>query len=76
MLAILFVGARMRALQMDLKPGSPQRWAQMCFHARAASVCVRAILVLIAPFRTECHCTGCVLEGDVEFVIEDQTLAG
>merc|ERR1719160_1026844 len=33
MLAILFIGARMRALQMDPKHGAPQYWAQMCFYA-------------------------------------------
>merc|ERR1719191_2154739 len=31
MLCILFIGARMRALQMDPKHGNPQKWAQNCF---------------------------------------------
>merc|ERR1719281_791761 len=31
MLAVLFIGARMRALQMDPVSGAPQRWAQNCF---------------------------------------------
>ena len=31
MLCVLFLGARMRALQMDPKHGNPQRWAQNCF---------------------------------------------
>merc|ERR1719399_2097766 len=30
MLCVLFMGARMRALQMDPKHGNPQRWAQNC----------------------------------------------
>merc|ERR1719217_1768322 len=31
MLAVLFIGARMRALQMDPVHGHPQTWAQNCF---------------------------------------------
>merc|ERR1719321_2007505 len=31
MLCVLFLGARMRALQMDPINGNPQRWAQNCF---------------------------------------------
>merc|ERR1719316_1366551 len=33
MMAVLFIGARMRALQMDPINGNPQRWAQNCFYA-------------------------------------------
>merc|ERR550514_1267783 len=66
----------MRALQIDPKHGSPQRWAQMCFYACTASVCVQTILVLIMPFCTECECKEGVSEGDVEFIMENQTLAG
>merc|ERR1719399_1326321 len=32
MLAVLFIGARMRALQMDPVNGNPQKWAQNCFY--------------------------------------------
>merc|ERR1719313_3143051 len=31
MLCVLFIGARMRALQMDPLNGAPQKWAQNCF---------------------------------------------
>merc|ERR1719191_2536673 len=31
MLAVLFIGARMRALNMDPVNGNPQKWAQNCF---------------------------------------------
>merc|ERR1719337_581498 len=50
MLCILFIGARMRALQMDPKNGNPQRWAQMCFYACAGSVAVQFMLVVLSPF--------------------------
>merc|ERR1719316_2078783 len=32
MMAVLFIGARMRALQMDPINGNPRRWAQNCFY--------------------------------------------
>jgi hypothetical protein len=41
MLCILFIGARMRALQMDPKNGNPQKWAQNCFFMCTYSVMVR-----------------------------------
>merc|ERR1719311_756446 len=75
MLAILFIGTRMRALQIDPKHGSPQRWAQMCFYACTASVCVQTILVLIMPFCTECECKEGVSEGDVVFLMENQMVS-
>merc|ERR1719253_2044841 len=39
MFCVLFLGARMRALQMDPVNGNPQPWAQNCFYA-----CTYAIL--------------------------------
>merc|ERR1719299_186357 len=76
MLAILFIGTRMRALQIDPKHGNPQRWAQMCFYACTASVCVQTILVIIMPFCSECECEEGLSEGDVVFKMENQSLAG
>merc|ERR1719161_451481 len=38
MLCISFIGARMRALQMDPKNGAPQWWAQYCFYLCTYSV--------------------------------------
>jgi len=76
MLAILFIGTRMRALQIDPKHGNPQRWAQMCFYGCTASVCVQTILVIIMPFCSECECEEGLSEGDVVFKMENQSLAG
>merc|ERR1719265_2317475 len=39
MLAVLFLAARMRALNMDPIAGSPQKWAQNCFY-----MCTYALL--------------------------------
>merc|ERR1719454_1681120 len=76
MLAILFIGTRMRALQIDPKHGNPQRWAQMCFYGCTASVCMQTILVIIMPFCTECECKEGLSEGDVVFIMDNQTIAG
>ena len=38
MLCVLFIGARMRALQIDPVNGNPQKWAQTCFYICAYSV--------------------------------------
>merc|ERR1719482_502054 len=50
MLCILFIGARMRALQIDPKNGAPQEWAQWCFYMCVWSVLLQTILVIVVPF--------------------------
>ena len=40
MLAVLFIGARIRALDMDPARGHPQKWAQNCFF-----MCAYALLI-------------------------------
>merc|ERR1719313_2287939 len=51
MLCVLFLGARMRALQMDPINGNPQRWAQNCFfmctYALIAQTCVAIFVPLV-----------------------------
>merc|ERR1719487_2737249 len=46
MLAILFLSARMRALQHD---GQPQKWAQDCMYAATYSMCVTTLLAIVVP---------------------------
>merc|ERR550514_273993 len=68
MLCILFIGARMRALQIDPKHGNPQRWAQTCFFLCAYSVLVQCILIIGLPFCfPKCICKKGISEGDVLF---------
>lgn len=74
MLCILFIGARMRALQMDPKHGNPQAWAQRCFYLCAYSVLVQTVLVIVMPFCFHCKCKQGASEGDVVFVMENPTL--
>lgn len=66
MLCILFIGARVRALQIDPKHGNPQKWAQMCFYACTASLAVQTLLVLVMPFlMKDCETIQGKCEGDV-----------
>merc|ERR1719240_2269547 len=74
MLCILFVGARMRAPQIDPKHGNPQPWAQNCFYACAYSVLLQTLLVIIMPFCVKCNCKQGASEGDVVFEMENHTL--
>merc|ERR1719146_517852 len=56
MLCILFIGARMRALQMDPMHGAPQWWAQYCFYLCTYSVMVQAIMIILIPLLLSCEC--------------------
>merc|ERR1719335_1978107 len=49
MMAVLFIGARMRALQMDPINGAPQRWAQNCFYMCTYAVMLQCILAVAVP---------------------------
>merc|ERR1719262_1388746 len=74
MLCILFIGARMRALQMDPKNGNPQKWAQNCFYMCAYSVMIQTLLVILMPFCVACECKQGASEGDVVFEMENPTV--
>merc|ERR1719409_1255075 len=58
MLCILFLGARMRALQMDPIHGHPQRWAQNCFYMCAYALMVNTLLAICVPL---------VMNGEAKF---------
>merc|ERR1719502_2039888 len=49
MMAVLFIGARMRALQMDPINGAPQRWAQNCFYMCTYAVMMQCIFAIATP---------------------------
>merc|ERR1719171_1115465 len=80
MLCILFIGARMRALQMDPKNGNPQRWAQMCFFACAGSVALQFILVVLSPFlpgvavKEQDKAAVATADGDIAFSAENASV--
>jgi len=50
-LGVIFIGARMRALELDPK-GAPQPWAQMMFFVATYCVLAQTILKLFIPFFT------------------------
>merc|ERR1719213_1392118 len=61
MLAVLFIAARMRALNMDPINGNPQKWAQTCF-----SVAVPLVL--------QGEVKAGKVEGDMEYNVENKLL--
>lgn len=75
MLCILFIGARMRALQMDPKEGHPQPWAQKCFFACTFSVLLQAALCILLPFAAGGECKRGSVQGDVSFTVENTIVA-
>jgi len=77
MLSVLFIGARMRALQMDSVNGSPQRWAQNCFYmctyATAAQVLISIAVTLVLSGTSTPNKD---VEGDMVFKVENKALGG
>jgi hypothetical protein len=71
MLAILFIGVRMRSLQMDPVHGNPQGWAQSCFYCCAWSLLIQALTVIVMPFCVTCEVKKGEGEGNVAFVTEE-----
>jgi len=63
MLAILFVGARMRALQMNLE--SPPVWAQMAFFLATWACLTQTICAILTPIATGEANAGLDEEGNV-----------
>merc|ERR1719265_2631205 len=49
MLCVLFLAARMRALQMDPIGGNPQKWAQNCFYVASYSLIAQTIMACFVP---------------------------
>jgi len=76
MLSVLFIGARMRALQMDPVNGAPQKWAQNCFfmctYAVAAQVVISIAVTLVLSGTAEPNKNG--VEGDITFTVQNKAL--
>merc|ERR1719284_496190 len=75
MMAVLFIGARMRALQMDPINGAPQKWAQNCFYMCSYAIMIQCILAIAVPLVLG----GSVKEGDkgkgdVEYEVNNKML--
>merc|ERR1719160_1760398 len=49
MIAVLCIGARMRALQMDPINGNPQKWAQSCFYMCTYAIALQCLFAIATP---------------------------
>jgi hypothetical protein len=76
MLSILFIGARMRALQMDPINGQPQKWAQNCFYMCTYAVLAQTLISIIIPLVMNGSVKKGKTEGDMEYEIENKGLGG
>jgi len=76
MLSILFIGARMRALQMDPINGSPQRWAQNCFYMCTYAVLAQVLISIAVPLVLQGKVVKGKNEGDMEHTVENKGLGG
>merc|ERR1719498_1705552 len=75
MMAVLFIGARMRALQMDPINGAPQKWAQNCFYMCTYAVMMQCILAVAVPLVLGGSVKkGDKGEGDVEYEVNNKAL--
>jgi len=77
MLCALFLGARMRALQMDPISGNPQRWAQNCFWLCSSALICQTCVAIVVPFLLNDVEVKKVdkkykLQGDMDYAVEDQ----
>jgi len=71
MLAIVFLAARMRALQHD---GQPQAWAQNCMFAATGAMCVTTLLAIIVPLFMEGSMRTNEATGEVTFDVPSPML--
>merc|ERR1719252_219945 len=69
MLCVLFLAARLRALQIDPVHGNPQLWAQICFYLCTYSVLAQTCFVLVVPFLPGANAKLGSSDGDVEFFV-------
>merc|ERR1719310_656248 len=70
MLAVLFIGARMRALQMDPLNGAPQRWAQNCFFMCTYALLAQTLCSLAVPLLLQGEVTKGETEGDMVYKVK------
>merc|ERR1719386_619993 len=71
MLAILFLAARMRALQHD---GQPQKWAQDCMFAATYAMCLTTLLAVAVPLLMGGKSVKNEKTGEVTFEVPNETL--
>merc|ERR1740130_2169736 len=75
MLSVLFIGARMRALQMDPVNGAPQKWAQNCFFMCTYALALQTCLCIAIPLVVGGEVKKGKMEGDMEYEVKNGVLA-
>merc|ERR1719456_197853 len=75
MLCVLFLAARMRALQMDPVGGNPQKWAQNCFYTCTYALVAQTVLATIVPLLLNKEVKPARMEGEVEFEVGEGYVA-
>merc|ERR1719389_630942 len=73
MLSVLFIGARMRALQMDPVNGAPQKWAQNCFFMCTYALALQTCLCIAIPLVLGGTVEKGELEGDMKYTVANPT---
>jgi len=74
MLAVLFIGARMRALNMDPINGNPQKWAQNCFFMCTYALLAQTCFSVAVPLVLQGGVKKGKVEGDMEYEVENKAL--
>merc|ERR1719191_177592 len=74
MLAVLFIGARMRALNMDPINGNPQKWAQNCFFMCTYALLAQTIISVAVPLVLQGEAKPGRIEGDMDYEVENKGL--
>merc|ERR1719261_835277 len=74
MLSVLFLSARMRALQMDPVNGSPQPWAQACFYMCAYAVMFQTIFSVAVPLVLGGTVKKGSTEGDMVYEVSNKPI--
>jgi len=72
MLAVLFIGARMRALNMDPINGNPQKWAQNCFFMCTYALLAQTLFSVAVPLVLQGEVKAGKVEGDMEYTVENK----
>jgi len=72
MLAVLFIGARMRALNMDPINGNPQKWAQNCFFMCTYALLAQTCFSVAVPLVLQGEVKKGKVEGDMEYEVDNK----
>jgi len=74
MLSVLFIGARMRALQMDPVNGAPQKWAQNCFYMCTYAVLAQVLISIAVTLVLSGTAKKGEVEGEMVYSVENKAL--